>query len=138
MNRRLLVSLVPVALLASCGDTNEDEAAGDAMDPASEQALNDELSSDPDLAGRNEANAALSGTGNAAIPNIDKSPRAIEAARSRAAELVGGRSELVSPPTAKTLGGDTAGAKAAFEAVQGGARKQIAGLWLAYLGTKGA
>ena len=71
MNRRLLVSLVPVALLASCGDTNEDEAAGDAMDPASEQALNDELSSDPDLAGRNEANAALSGTGNAAIPNID-------------------------------------------------------------------
>ncbi len=39
---------------------------------------------------------------------------------------------------AKTLGGDMAGAKAAFEAVQGGARKQIAGLWLAYLGTKGA
>lgn len=39
---------------------------------------------------------------------------------------------------AKTLGGDTAGAKAAFGAVQGGARKQIAGLWLAYLGTKGA
>lgn len=39
---------------------------------------------------------------------------------------------------AKTLGGDLAGAKAAFSAVQGGARKQIAGLWLAYLGTKGA
>ena len=80
MKRRLLVSLIPVALLASCGDKNEDETAGDAMDPASEQALNDELTTDPDLAGRNEANAALSGTGNAAIPNIDKSPRAIEAA----------------------------------------------------------
>jgi len=39
---------------------------------------------------------------------------------------------------AKTLGGDNAGAKAAFEAVQGGSRKQVAGLWLAYLGTKGA
>ncbi|PHQ63340.1 MAG: hypothetical protein COC10_06625 [Sphingobium sp.] len=39
---------------------------------------------------------------------------------------------------AKMMGGDTAGAKAAFEAVQGGARKQIAGLWIAYLGTKGA
>ncbi|RYM09545.1 hypothetical protein EWH12_14140 [Sphingobium cupriresistens] len=39
---------------------------------------------------------------------------------------------------AKTLGGDTAGAKAAFEAVQAGSRKQVAGLWLAYLGTKGA
>lgn len=39
---------------------------------------------------------------------------------------------------AKTLGGDAAGAKAAFEAVQGGSRKQVAGLWIAYLGTKGA
>ena len=106
MKRRLLVSLVPVALLASCGDKAEDEAAGDAMDPASEQALNGELATDPDLAGSNEANAALSGTGNAAIPDIDKSPRAVEAARSRAAELVGGRSELVSPPSALSLGAD--------------------------------
>jgi hypothetical protein len=39
---------------------------------------------------------------------------------------------------AKAMGGDLAGAKTAFSAVQGGARKQIAGLWLAYLGTKGA
>lgn len=39
---------------------------------------------------------------------------------------------------AKTLSGDNAGAKAAFEAVQAGSRKQVAGLWLAYLGTKGA
>ncbi|MGW8203053.1 hypothetical protein ACWGM0_10970 [Sphingomonas bisphenolicum] len=39
---------------------------------------------------------------------------------------------------AKALGGDNAGAKVAFEAVQAGSRKQIAGLWLAYLGTKGA
>lgn len=39
---------------------------------------------------------------------------------------------------AKLMSGDNVAAKAAFEAVQGGARKQIAGLWLAYLGTKGA
>ncbi len=39
---------------------------------------------------------------------------------------------------AKTLSGDNAGAKAAFEAVQAGSRKQVANLWLAYLGTKGA
>ncbi|MEA3389119.1 hypothetical protein [Sphingobium sp. CCH11-B1] len=39
---------------------------------------------------------------------------------------------------AKAMGGDMAGAKTAFSAVQGGSRKQIAGLWLAYLGTKGA
>ncbi|WP_374549166.1 hypothetical protein [Sphingobium yanoikuyae] len=37
---------------------------------------------------------------------------------------------------AKTMGGDNVGAKSAFEAVQGGARKQIADLWLTYLGTK--
>ncbi|WP_421990649.1 hypothetical protein [Qipengyuania sp.] len=118
MKRRLLASLVPVALLASCGDTAEDEAAGDAMDPASEQALNDELMTDPDLAGRNEANAALSGTGNAAIPNIDKSPRAVEAARSRAAELVGGRGELVSAPTATALGEGAAPSQAMVAAAR--------------------
>ena len=39
---------------------------------------------------------------------------------------------------AKSLGGDNAAAKAAFGSVQGGARKQIADLWLAYLSTKGA
>lgn len=39
---------------------------------------------------------------------------------------------------AKAMGGDLAGAKTAFSAVQGGSRKQIAGLWLAYLSTKGA
>jgi len=39
---------------------------------------------------------------------------------------------------AKTLAGDTASAKAAFQLVQGGARKSIAGLWLSYLTSKGA
>jgi hypothetical protein len=39
---------------------------------------------------------------------------------------------------AKALGGDNAAAKSAFEAVQNGSRKQVAGLWLAYLSTKGA
>lgn len=37
---------------------------------------------------------------------------------------------------AKALGGDVASAKAAFQSVQGGTRKQIADLWLAYLATK--
>ena len=37
---------------------------------------------------------------------------------------------------AKALGGDTASAKAAFQSVQAGTRKQIAELWLAYLATK--
>lgn len=38
---------------------------------------------------------------------------------------------------AKAMGGDVASAKAALQSVQGGARKQIAELWLAYLATKG-
>ncbi|MEJ7925291.1 hypothetical protein WG908_00810 [Sphingobium sp. AN641] len=38
---------------------------------------------------------------------------------------------------ALTKSNDLAGAKAAFSAVQNGARKQIAGLWLSYLSTKG-
>jgi hypothetical protein len=39
---------------------------------------------------------------------------------------------------AKALSGDNAGAKAAFGAVAGGARKEIAGLWIAYLDSKAA
>ncbi|MFZ2996204.1 hypothetical protein [Sphingobium sp.] len=39
---------------------------------------------------------------------------------------------------AKALGGDNAAAKAAFQSVQGGSRKKIADLWIAYLGTKAA
>ncbi|MBX7483054.1 hypothetical protein [Qipengyuania qiaonensis] len=118
MKSRLLASILPVVLLAGCGDKADDKAADDAMDPATEQALNDELMTDPDLADRNEANAALSGTGNAAIPNIDKSPRAIDAARTRAAELVGGRGNLVSPPTAKTLGANAAPSSAMVAAAR--------------------
>jgi len=38
----------------------------------------------------------------------------------------------------KALGGDVAGAKTAFGAVQAGARKQIADLWLTYLNSKSA
>ena len=65
MKRRLLASVLPFVLIAGCGDKGNDKAEADAMDPASEQALNDEMMTDPDMAGRNEANAALSGTGNA-------------------------------------------------------------------------
>ena len=122
MKRRLLACVIPFTVLAACSGGADDEAAGDAMDPASEQALNDELMTDPDLANRNEGNAALSGTGNAAVPNIDKSPRAIEAARSRAAELVGGRSKIAAAPAAKAM----AGGAAPTQAMQAAARAAVA------------
>lgn len=119
MKFRSLLALAPVVLVAACNGGSDQAADGEAMDPASEQALNDELMTDPDMAGRNEGNAAISGTGNAAIPNIDKSPRAIEAARSRAAQLVGGTENLKPAPAARQLAAnapDTAAMVAAAKA----------------------
>jgi hypothetical protein len=103
MNIRLIAAVAPIALLAACGGGDKDPATGDAGDPATEQALNDGLMTDPDMAAQNEANAALSGTENAAIPNIDKSPKAIEAAQARAFEMVGGREHLKPAPQARQL-----------------------------------
>lgn len=106
MNPRLIASLLPIALLAACSNAAEDAAEAEAMDPAMEQALNDELMTDPDMAGRNEAGAALSGTGNGGVPNIDTSARAIEAARSRAVDMVGGAAALKPAPKARQLADD--------------------------------
>ena len=119
MKFRPLAALAPVVLLAACGGNADEAQDADAVDPASEQALNDGLMSDPDLAGQNEANAALSGTGSQAIPEIDKSPRAVEAARNRAAQMVGGSSNLKAAPAAKQLAAnapDTAAMVAAARA----------------------
>ncbi len=120
MNARLIVSLLPIALLAACSGDPEEDAGSAVLDPASEQALGDELMTDPDMAGRNEAGAALSGTGNGGLPNIDTSTRAIEAARTRAVELVGGAAELKPAPTARKLADnapDTSAMVAAARAV---------------------
>lgn len=95
MNVRLIVAVAPIALLAACGGASDDATRGDAMDPASERALNDELMTDPDLAGSDEA-----------IPDIDKSLQAIEAARARAAELVGGGGKLRPAPAPRQLAAD--------------------------------
>lgn len=60
MKLRLIACVAPIALLAACGGGADNDADGKDVDPASEQALNDDLMSDPDMAGRNEAGAALS------------------------------------------------------------------------------
>lgn len=106
MKLRVFISLAPLALLAACGEKSPEEIEAEALDPAVDQALSDPLMTDPDMAGRNEAGAALSGTGNAAIPAIDRSPRAVEAARARAAELVGGADALKPAPAARQLAAD--------------------------------
>lgn len=103
MKFRLIACAATLSLLAACGDRTDSDPLGEEMDPASEQALNDNLMTDPDMAGSNEANAALSGTGNAAVPKIDSSPEAVRAARARALELVGGVDSMNPAPTAKRL-----------------------------------
>lgn len=118
MRFRPLLAIASVALLSACGGGAADEAEGEAMDPASQQALNDELMTDPDLANRNEAGAALSGTGNDAIPEIDKSTKAIEAATSRATELVGGTANMKPAPAARKLAASAPDSKAMVAAAQ--------------------
>ncbi|WP_324828002.1 hypothetical protein [Qipengyuania zhejiangensis] len=118
MTFRFVATIAPIALLAACSGGGEGDDAANAIDPASEQALNDELLTDPDLAGNNEANAALSGTGNAAIPDIDKSQRAVDAARTRAAELVGGTESLKPAPAARQLAENAPDSAAMIAAAQ--------------------
>lgn len=104
MRFTLATLALPLALLAACSDEPEDaEATGD-LDPASEQALNGDLMTDPDLAGSNQGNAALSGSGDRSLPNINRTPEAISAARTRAAELVGGADALRPVPAPRDLG----------------------------------
>lgn len=116
MHFRPVAALAAVVLLSACGGTADGE--GETMDPASEQALNDNMMSDPDMAGRNEAGAALSGTANGAIPEIDKSQRAIDAARNRAIELVGGTANLKPAPAARELAANAPDTKAMITAAK--------------------
>ncbi len=122
MRFTLATLALPLALLAACSDAPEDaEASGD-LDPASEQALNDDLMTDPDLAGSNQGNAALSGSGDRSLPNINRTPEAISAARTRAAELVGGADALRPVPAPRDLGA----AQTVTPAMQKAARAAVA------------
>lgn len=108
MRRSLIAFCAPIALLAACSDDPEDDTTGE-MDPASEQALNEDLMTDPDLAGSNEANAALSGSSDGSLPTINRSPEAIASARSRAVQMVGGADALKTAPSPRAMSeGDTA------------------------------
>jgi hypothetical protein len=110
--------VAPIALLAACTVNPDAEDADGAMDPASEQALNEDLMTDADLAGSNEANAALSGSSDSALPTINTSPEAIAAARSRAAELVGGADSLKPAPAPTPLSSTDIGTPAMRQAAQ--------------------
>ncbi|WP_066532356.1 hypothetical protein [Erythrobacter sp. CCH5-A1] len=82
--RRAFIPLGLLALLAACGP-GEDEAARDAAliatDPVIARALRDPLMSDPDLASRNEAAAAIGFADSAALPVLTGSSEAAASAR---------------------------------------------------------
>lgn len=87
---RIAFSALLACMLAACGGEPPD-AAPDDIDPAVIAALNDQILIDPDLSRQNEANAALTGGIDHALPLVNDSPRAIDAAREEARALVGGR-----------------------------------------------
>ena len=109
---------LPLALLAGCSNEPDGETADGTSDPASEQALNGDLMTDPDMAGNNEGDAALSGSGDGSVPAINTSPEAIAAARSRAAELVGGSNALRPAPAPRDLGAQATTTPAMQKAAQ--------------------
>ncbi|MDZ4306602.1 hypothetical protein [Allopontixanthobacter sp.] len=102
----LIASIVPLMLLASCGNGTDGPAPAGEMDPATQAALNDPIMVDPDLAGQNDANAALTGGGNGSLPAEATSPAAIRGAREDAMALVGGSVYLKPAPTATIVQGE--------------------------------
>lgn len=90
-------------LLAACGDADEPAVRSDEIDPAVARSLNAPLMTDPDLAGLNEANAALTGSRDHSLPALVDNPEAVRAAQDRAIALVGGRDRLLELPEAEAL-----------------------------------
>ena len=123
MSNRLLltVAAIPLLTLAACGDSAEQGDAGSA-DPSSEQALNDQIMVDPDLANQNEANAALTGGSDQTIPAENRTPEAVQDAKDKAFALVGGSDGLKKLPAPKQFG-DTVPESSALTAATRSAAK---------------
>lgn len=107
--------LVPLICLmaAACADP-ADEVAHDAAliatDPIIARALHDPLMSDPDLASRNEANAAIGFVDSGALPVITASPEAASKAREALRlDLLERGSIPELPPPARGAGGKEMG-----------------------------
>lgn len=105
MSRLFLLSAaaIPLFALAACGDTAQDSEGGPS-DPTSEQALNDQIMVDPDLANQNEGNAALTGGTDQTIPPENMTPEAIQKAKDAAFALMGGSDGFRELPAPKQFG----------------------------------
>ena len=100
------LALAPALFLAACGD-GDDAAEIDAeSDAALASALGDEIMVDPDLAGTNRANSAVSASlRDGALPPEMRSPEAVARARADALRLVGGPGSLKKAPEAREVSG---------------------------------
>lgn len=82
--RCVLILVACLGLLAACAPTGDAPASGEALiatDPVIARALHDPLMSDPDLASRNEAAAAIGFADSAALPVLAGSSETAAAAR---------------------------------------------------------
>lgn len=88
----LLTGFVGALLLAGCNKPDSKVAAPEPVDAAVVDALADPIMSDPDLSAENDAHSAIAARGpvTSALPPIDRSDEAVEAAKDAAAALVGG------------------------------------------------
>ncbi len=94
--------------LAGCGWAGGDsgEPVREA-DPATVEALGDQIMFDPDLAGQNRADsAAFVPSGDGSIPTIDGGAEAIAAARADALRIVGGPGRMRKAPEPREVAGD--------------------------------
>ncbi|GAA4644215.1 hypothetical protein GCM10023115_21750 [Pontixanthobacter gangjinensis] len=105
MKKHLLLTavLIPALALAGCTGASE-EGQGNETDPATDQALNDQIMVNPDLANQNEGNAALTGGTDQSLPPENMTPAAIQDAQNKAFALLGGTEGMTKLPAPKQYG----------------------------------
>lgn len=107
---RHICSLVLGASLFACAEPPDEQSYIDNVDPMVEQALADNLMSDPDLVGQNEANAALVGSTDASLPMEVVTAEAVRESRDKALEILaknGGLQPLPEPVALSATGQDS-------------------------------
>jgi len=102
--------VTPALLLAACGSGEKGAKEGAvATDAEVANALGDQIMVDPDLAGQNQANSAVStALVDGALPPEMLSPEAIQRARAEALKLVGGSGAMKKAPAATPASGNQA------------------------------
>lgn len=101
-----LLAIACTLVLAGCQGADEPTGKVDELDPAVARSLDAMLMTDPDLAGLNEANAALTASRDHSLPALIDNPDAVRDAQDRAIALLGGRDRLIELPEAEALSGE--------------------------------